>query len=842
MAFDYSLRFTGQDDLSGILGKVKKEIKDMGKEASNVELVDKAMGKIITSSGKLNTKVKQTSALLAEMKFDGDHNAAQFLNIAKAAGEAKDAIGDTQAMIKFFADDRRWLNTTVQGFQALAGVGSIAAGAMSLFGVESENATRAIQGCQTALSILNGITTVANLLDKEGYLMTAKKVLGLQAEAAAETKVTTTTNAATASQIRFNAAVLANPYVIAAAALAALVTGLVAWSRAMSDADEKLIQIKEDAENHKSAVESQNQTLSENITKFRTLQDQWNSLGNDLKAKKKFVVDNKEEFKNLGYEVNTVSDAEDVLVKNSNLVIAGMRYRADATAAQIEMVQNLKKEYDKLATIEEKISKGEALSQEELADLNIKDPSKDKRLQGADYSYAGLGSLWGSYGTYRVKPEYQAEIVEEGYDAAEKRAHERNKKLEKRLEKDQEELAKIPHYDPYSSMKGGSGGSRTGGSRTGGSRNTPSPKNDKVEEDKKQTLGLMGKLEKKISEGKETLKYLTDETSIKNKVAEIVKDEKDLEALRIRVGLEVDPKEEEAKKSAEQAAKTYQDNMDKAFEEYVKLDIAYSSRPSVDPTSGLSPFQKAMGEFVDRNTLQGIETMINYNADLIDKFETLAQVLEKNKATSTDMYKNIIEWIKKLKEEQKDLRGEGVAITETNKKLDLQQKKFNGIVESVQNVGDAFSTLGQMTEDKGINAAGIVAQAIAQLALSYAFAVSKAGKELGWVGWLVAGTSGLATLIAMTAQIHSLTGYASGGIISGGSSYGDQILARVNAGEMVLNRKQQSNLFRAIESGDIGAGQTVLVPEFKIKGSDLYGTLRNFSKSVGKTGKVTGIR
>ena len=68
------------------------------------------------------------------------------------------------------------------------------------------------------------------------------------------------------------------------------------------------------------------------------------------------------------------------------------------------------------------------------------------------------------------------------------------------------------------------------------------------------------------------------------------------------------------------------------------------------------------------------------------------------------------------------------------------------------------------------------------------------------------------------------------------------VMARVNAGEMILNRRQQANLFRAIESGDIGAGHTVLVPEFKIKGSDLYGTLRNFSKSVGKTGKVTGIR
>ena len=831
MAFDYSLRFTGQDDLSGVLGKVKKEIKDMGKEASNVELVDKAMGKIITSSGKLNTKVRQTSALLAEMKFDGDHNAAQFLSMAKAAGEAKDAIGDTQAMIKFFADDRRWLNTTVQGFQALAGVGSIAAGAMSLFGVESENATRAIQGCQTALSILNGITTVANLLDKEGYLMTAKKVLGLQAEAAAETKVTTTTNAATASQIRFNAAVLANPYVIAAAALAALVTGLVAWSRAMSDADEKLIQIKEDAENHKSAVESQNQTLAENITKFRTLQDRWNSLGNDLNAKKKFVVDNKEEFKNLGYEVNTVSDAEDVLVKNSNLVIAGMRYRADATAAQIEMVQNLKKEYDKLATIEEKISKGEALSQEELADLNIKDPQKDKRLQGAAYSHAGLGSLWGSYGTYRVKPEYQTEIIDAGYDAAEKRAHERNKKLEKRLQKDQEELAKIPHYNPYSSMKGGSGrsGSSTRGRGSSGSSSGSSGSGSSTNNDKK---GLINDYEKKIQELKEKVNSAETEKDLAEAVKELNDKEKEFTDFKIRVGLEVDPElknKEEAEKKAKEQAETLYENFQNTMNEVA----GRYSIGTFDKLIGDNPF--------NTNSLEGLRRMIDATEGSLQKLKKQKKEFEDAGNEGSEAYQKIIDKIKELEEELAKLGILVIKTSEEDEALKRRKKQIEAIGDSFAALGSIMSSLGQMTDDKALNAGAIIAQAIATYILGWSEATAKAAAA-GPLGWVAFGLSTAAQLAAMIAQIHSLSGYASGGIISGGSYYGDQILARVNAGEMVLNRKQQSNLFRAIESGNIGAGQTVLVPEFKIKGSDLYGTLRNFSKSVGKTGKVTGIR
>lgn len=58
-----------------------------------------------------------------------------------------------------------------------------------------------------------------------------------------------------------------------------------------------------------------------------------------------------------------------------------------------------------------------------------------------------------------------------------------------------------------------------------------------------------------------------------------------------------------------------------------------------------------------------------------------------------------------------------------------------------------------------------------------------------------------AQIAAMTAMIQTAASmvpkFAQGGIITGGSTSGDKILARVNAGEMILNQRQQSNLFRA---------------------------------------------
>ena len=65
--------------------------------------------------------------------------------------------------------------------------------------------------------------------------------------------------------------------------------------------------------------------------------------------------------------------------------------------------------------------------------------------------------------------------------------------------------------------------------------------------------------------------------------------------------------------------------------------------------------------------------------------------------------------------------------------------------------------------------------------------------------------------------------FAKGGIVSGGSKYGDKMLARVNSGEMILNNKQQKRLFD-MANGAGGLGGNVA---FKIQGKDLVGVLRN---------------
>jgi len=71
-------------------------------------------------------------------------------------------------------------------------------------------------------------------------------------------------------------------------------------------------------------------------------------------------------------------------------------------------------------------------------------------------------------------------------------------------------------------------------------------------------------------------------------------------------------------------------------------------------------------------------------------------------------------------------------------------------------------------------------------------------------------------------------GYAMGGIVPGTSYSGDKVPAMVNSGEMILNSKQQANMFSMLNTGG-GVGQEVV---FRIGNDELVGTLQNYGKKI----------
>ena len=155
------------------------------------------------------------------------------------------------------------------------------------------------------------------------------------------------------------------------------------------------------------------------------------------------------------------------------------------------------------------------------------------------------------------------------------------------------------------------------------------------------------------------------------------------------------------------------------------------------------------------------------------------------------------------------------------------EKVISNVSNVVGELGASFSSLGQSLELPELDVLGIIAQAIANVIAGYA-AASKQAAALGPWAWIGFSAAGLAQVAAVIAQIHSLSGYANGGIIGGNSYSGDNLLARVNSGEMILNGSQQSNLFNLLDRGAVGGlGSNV---NFVIKGKDLlHGVLHNYN-------------
>lgn len=118
-----------------------------------------------------------------------------------------------------------------------------------------------------------------------------------------------------------------------------------------------------------------------------------------------------------------------------------------------------------------------------------------------------------------------------------------------------------------------------------------------------------------------------------------------------------------------------------------------------------------------------------------------------------------------------------------------------------------------------------IAKLIPALAAKAAGETAAQNATMGPFGWIAAGAA-VAGILALFASIPA---FASGGIIEGGSTFGDMNLARVNAGEMILNGVQQGNLWRLLDGGHNASAPLGGSVELKIRAKDLVGVINNYN-------------
>ena len=179
----------------------------------------------------------------------------------------------------------------------------------------------------------------------------------------------------------------------------------------------------------------------------------------------------------------------------------------------------------------------------------------------------------------------------------------------------------------------------------------------------------------------------------------------------------------------------------------------------------------------------------------------------------------------------------------TDKDLDKLEKLGKAGKEAESSWSDAMTSIGGIgsalaaIEDPAVKVLGIVAEAIATVALSFAKALSKDTK-LGVFGWIAAAAAGTAAMVSTISAIKGATAgsYAEGGIVPGNSYSGDNLTANVNSGELILSMAQSDRVANLLRSGNNMQNMHLTAT---IKGTDIQLALNNTARQQGRGTYVT---
>lgn len=807
---DYTVRFLGDDSqLSGTLKNIKGELNSTGQASSKLDQIQQRFNKIINSSAPLKKQLRDLTALMAKMNLDNMIDNDVFVTMTAKAAEMKDALGDASQAIRLMSSDTAKLDATIEGFQVLAGAAGVVTGVMGTLGTENERLQQAMLKVQSVISVMNGVQQIANALNKDSILMLRLKALqqkinnALTATSTSETEKntasttvntaasvvnTTSTKKDTIAQKAWNVvkaiskALLGDFTGLLIVGAGALLTYALATGDS-TDEEKKSIETKKQLSNAINTMKGEvTSSVGSMMGKYYALQKAWESCRTEHQ-KIEFINKNKDAWKDLGVSLDTVQKTEDFYVKNTPNVTKAIEKRAEMMALMGLLQKNYEEYYKEIVALDtvegggyyhpSKKKAGDKISAEEAIKYGIKGYAYRDPIYGV-----GDGSI--------VLDEASAEVynhkkdIEANSKALQKREANRKKAVNKFNTKNKPILNRIEELSK--------GDNDLGDDYPDTPTSRPKPRrvkntggNDK-NDTRTEFQKYIDNLNDAIAEAEDKL----NTAIVKNEDASIIK-----------------PLRENLKELKEAKA-----DIDGAIKAGVSVDAYKTSKLINKDLWDLGKLTIGGNFKLDLDT----EAVKRKGKELADAMATPIPTDQLYKFT--EEYQSAVE----------QLKG-----TEWGESL-FNMLEGDTTADKVSGIGQSFQALGNVLAnfDGAAAKAGAVLAAVGQIVLGFAEASTMAAKlgPIGWIAWLGAGLAAVATTIA------TIKGFADGGIIEGSSYHGDRIVARLNAGEMVLNRKQQANLFRALDNGIASnVGGKV---EFEIKGSTLKGVLKNYDNKMNK--------
>lgn len=925
MANNFVVNIEGKDNLSPVLKNIDRENKNIVGSSSNLDKISDRFAKIEASTAPVKKRLREIQGLMTQLNMSGDSNSPLYTQMAEAAGRYKDAIADAATATKQFSNDTMSLQAAVSAIQGIASVGTIATGVMGLFGAQNEQVTQTILKVQSALAILNGVQSIANVLNKDSILMlklksiqqkistslTQKSTIAQKAEnvakvvSNAETTGSTTALAAnTVAKVANTASTTAstvaqNAWNVAKAVAKALLgdfTGLVlvgatalgafalSTSKSTDETNEQSAALKKQKEIMNSYNESVQRRAEQMITSYTQLREEFSKLKTESE-KIEWIKKSQSAFKALGLQINSVTQAERAFFSNNRSMLNALMIRASMDALEDLAAQHAKNLAADLLrnknTVEgggfrHEVKAGHEYGWDSAWGKAIREAAKAKGDYVPEHT-AGMHT--GNYYTVKggnIIPK--ANIVSAANEITKREANERKAKNDQeaynRYEKgiedirtvrnDMEALAKklfgdlyyegssdqitIPDiYDTHvPKPKGGTPSVSDEIPPKEGSLeywkklreeqekilNTNAPDSEAF----KQAAKKWVEYDDKVKEVEKTL------DGFKTKKEEIL--EGTLAALDEKI-------KEETKILNNFTKNTPQADIDAQKEIIRKLqderkDLAEKLKIEIDKKEKEYTIEvKTEPEDIDVDSIWNKRASLSNAQTIIDqtKFDLKNGIITADEAQA--IIDDINEKLQSLGLKPLNLEID-IDTGEIEDELERFQKKWDeisDISDSVGEIGNAFSSLGSAIEGttgKILSFGGAVisqgtqmVQQLAQIIVANEAAALAKGAESASGLAFPFNLAAIATVVATIAGIFaSFPKFADGGIVSGTTFHGDRLFARVNAGEMILNQRQQSNLYRVLNSNNSkSSGGSV---HFEISGDKLIGVMNNYNKKTNK--------
>ena len=710
---------------------------------------------------------------------------------------------------------------------------------------------------------------------------TVKDTVATTANTAATTANTAAVTANTVAQNASNVAIAIGKALFGDFTGLAIVAaaGLMAYGVAAATSADEQEELNSELERGKNVqnayYDEYNSNLSKTMGSYSKLQTSWNQLKSESE-KNQWIKDNKDAFNDLGFEINNTADAERFFVQNEAKVIASFTARAEAAALAAQQVELFNQALKDIPQV------GDIKSAKWFSENNLGTKGRQDKNQGFmrfEYKYEFTEAdrqkliddrLKAARETGEKLSKLQLDAEKRASNlAAEAGVKEYKKKKDNLLKKGGKTTSKVEiKTDPNSLTAAENQLKQLEEVRSKMSVDSPdlSKVNAAIEklkkdiEQKKIKLGIEAEI--KIESG--------SQADIDNKIKELEKKQINLE-INSDGWLELDEqikslksKLELATKGVEVKAPNIKDALNGQISETINgykqaIQVLENSlqgkKLNIVNTEDISAkIQEVQAELnsLDPNTDKFEESKQQLQS-WIDKLEELKDKAAKGvevRAMDLDGGKTFDEYTSKIKEYKQNLEGlESTFEKNIQTPAEKSREKLQSLADSVGQIGSAFSTSAQafkLMGDESTAAAlqvvgsmsDMVAQVIPQIMALIGVKEGEAmasgtasAAALPFPANIAAIATIVATVISTFATIASVVGsFADGGIIQGASHHGDHMLARVNAGEMIINQKDQKRLWDFIHEGKTESSGGVVIPEVKLKGSDLYLSFKNYTK------------